>query len=185
MAQNAQTDLAEITMAATVAQKATTGQARSLAQETSSDHRQVLTRLRSLASTLGVTLPTEPNAQQRSMAASLAARSGSAFDIAYLNDQVAGHQQSIAQTDTEISSGSSPQVVAFAKSYLPAAQKHLAHAQSALSQLTATPNGANTGSGGQAAQSTGPGGTGPGLIVGGLVVVAAAGGMMLRRRRVG
>lgn len=185
MAQNAQTDLAEVSLATLVRQKGTTTQARSLAQRTSADHQQALTKLRSLAGTLNVTLPSAPNAQQRSMAAALAAQTGSAFDITYLRDQVAGHEQSIAQTETELSSGRDSQVVAFARSYLPIAQMHLADARHDLRQLTGTPSGVNTGSGGQAATASGPDPLGIGLGGGGAAIMALAIAVLVRRRRLG
>ena len=185
MTQNAQTDLAEIKLAILVQQKGTTTQARSLAQRTSSDHQQALTKLRSLARTLNVTLPSVPNAQQRSMASALSAQSGSAFDISYLKGQVAGHEQSIAQTETELSSGSDSQVVAFAKSYLPIAQMHLADAQRDLRQLTGVPSGVNTGSGGLAATASGASPVGIGLAGGGAALITLAIAVLVRRRRLG
>jgi putative membrane protein len=109
MTQNAQTDLAEITVGQLATQRATTAPIRQAAQTITSDHQQVLSKLQDLARTLHVALPNSPDATQQQLAQQLSATSGTDFDQAYLQAMVQGHQTSIDQTQQEIQSGSNPQ----------------------------------------------------------------------------
>lgn len=187
MTDNAQTDLAEVTTGQLAAQQATTPQIRQAAQTIASDHQQVLTRLQGLAQNLNVTLPNSPDPTQQQEAQQLKAESGPAFDQTYLHNETKGHQTSISHTQQEIQSGSDRQVVDFAKSYLPVAQKHL----QMLQQLSSAnpsgganpPHGVNAGSGGQAADSGMPPLLVDGLAAGGALLVLASGGMALALRR--
>jgi len=205
MTQNAQTDLAEITVGQLAAQRATTAPIRQAAQTIASDHQQVLSKLQDLARNLHVTLPNSPDATQQQLAQQLNATSGTAFDQAYLQGMIQGHQTSINQTQQEIQSGSDPQVIDFAKSYLPGAQKHLQMVQQLSANSSAStspstsannspsnartpgganpPSGVNAGSGGQAANLDMP----PELVaalagVGALLVSVSGAALLVRRR---
>jgi putative membrane protein len=131
-----ETNLAEISLGKTVMEKATNEKVRELAGHLVSGHEAVSKENAALSQRLGVTPPTEPSAEQKATAAKILAQSGSAFDLAYVNAQVEGHMKSIDKANKEISSGSNPEVKAFATSYLPKAQSHLdmsREVQSALS----------------------------------------------------
>lgn len=187
MRQNAQTDLAEIMTGKLANQRGTTDGIRQAGQTIMSDHQQVLSKLQGLAQGLKISLPTSPNQMQQQQAQAEQSASGTAFDKTYLQNEIMGHQMSISHTQQEIQSGSDPQVVDFAKSYLPAAQKHL----QLLEQLngagatngTGTPNGVNAGSGGEAASSAVSPAVVAGLTGGGALLVLTSGGVLLARRR--
>jgi putative membrane protein len=205
MIQNAQTDLAEITVGQLAAQRATTAPIRQAAQTIATDHQQVLSKLQDLARNLHVTLPNSPDATQQQLAQQLNATSGTGFDQAYLQAMVQGHQTSINQTQQEIQSGSNPQVIDFAKSYLPGAQKHLQMVQQLSANPSAStspspnatnppsnagtpgganpPSGVNAGSGGQAATSQMPPELIAALAGGGALLVSISGAALLARRR--
>lgn len=204
MTQNAQTDLAEVTVGQLAAQRATTAPIRQAAQTIASDHQQVLSKLQDLARTLHVTLPNSPDATQQQLAQQLNATSGAAFDQAYLQGMIQGHQTSINQTQQEIQSGSNPQVIDFAKSYLPGAQKHLQMVEQLSANPSAStspspsanppsnagtpgganpPSGVNAGSGGQAANSDMPPELIAALAGGGALLVSISGAGLLARRR--
>ena len=204
MTQNAQTDLAEITVGQLASQRATTAPIRQAAQTIASDHQQVLSKLQNLARNLHVTLPNSPDATQQQLAQQLNGSSGTDFDQAYLQAMVQGHQTSIDQTQQEIQSGSNPQVIDFAKSYLPGAQKHLQIVQQLSANPSASaspspsanppsnpgtpgganpPGGVNAGSGGQAANSDMPPELLAALAVGGALLVSISGAALLTRRR--
>ena len=105
-----------------------------------------------------------------------------AFDLTYAQIQVAGHQKSIASTNTEISTGTDPAVVGYANGYLPVATMHLQMAQDALTELGGTPTAVPAGSGGLAA--TTPGSTvGWQALLGLIGLLSIAGGMLILRRR--
>lgn len=181
---NEQTNLAEITIGTLALQKATTSEARALATMTVADHQSAQTKVQAVAKALGVTLPTAPNSQQQAQAATLRATSGAAFDVAYAQVQVAGHTTSIANTNTELSTGADQSVKDYATYYLPVATHHLEMAQSAVTVLGGTPGGVPAGTGGAAATtSSTTEGIAIGLIVAGGVAVASAGVVLARRRR--
>ncbi|MCA1836053.1 MAG: DUF4142 domain-containing protein [Actinobacteria bacterium] len=205
MTQNAQTDQAEITVGQLAAQRATSAPIRQAAQTIASDHQQVLSKLQDLAGSLHVALPNSPDATQQQQAQQLSAASGTAFDQAFLQAMIQGHQTSINQTQQEIQSGSDRQVVDFAKSYLPSAEKHLQMVQQLSNTNPATtanpspsanppnsagapgganpPNGVNAGSGGQAANPNMSPEVIAALAGGGALLVLASGTALLAGRR--
>ncbi len=181
---NEQTNLAEITIGTLALQKATTTEAHDLATMTVADHQAAKAKVTALAKTLGVTLPTTPNATQQAQAATLQSTAGSAFDVAYAQVQVAGHTVSIANTNTELAGGSDQTVKDYATYYLPVATHHLEMAQSAVTALGGTPGSVPAGTGGQAATTSGTTeGITVGLIALGGATVIGAGVMVARRRR--
>jgi len=173
-----QSNLTEIQAGQAAQQKATTNVVKEHGQLFIRDHTRLDASLQTLAKSKGVTLPSTPNAQQRATLASVSAKSGSAFDAAWLSSQLAGHRQAKADGQTEIANGSDAQVVAAAKAAAPVIQSHL----TMLEQATGTaPTGVNGGTGGQAA--TAPGGIRTGWVLLGLGLLAAAGSLSLFRRR--
>ncbi len=185
MQKNAQTNLAEITLAGIVESRSKNSGSLELAEKTKADHQTAQAKLTALASKAGVTLPTAPNAMQQSDAAKLKNASDADFDVLYAQIQVAGHQLSIADTNTELSSGSDSDVKDYATTYLPVAQMHLVMAQDLLSALGGSaPTAVPAGSGGAGA-ATSPATrmlqVGIGLL--GLVLIAYAAVVVTRRRR--
>src|SRR4029078_165533 len=81
----------------------------------------------------------------------------SSFDLAYAENQVGGHQQSIAGTQQEISHGSNSRGVSSAKSCLSLEQSHLADAQAQLNAIGGGGSSSGSGSG-----TTGEGGSSEG-----------------------
>ena len=142
------TNLAEIKAGTVAEQQATTGTVRSIGQILVHDHQQADASLTSLASRLDVSLPSSPSPKQQADLASVAAKSGSAFDHAFVQTETAGHQTAIALTQAETAGGSSAAVVKLANATLPVLQKHLALLQQAAAQLP--PSQVPTGNGGQA-----------------------------------
>lgn len=117
-----------------------------LATTTNSDHNAAEAKFTSLANQLSVTLPTSPSSGQQAQADQLKSVASSSFDVAYAQNQITGHQQSIADTQQEISHGTSPDVVSYARTYLSLEQSHLQEAQANLNALNGT--GGETGGGG-------------------------------------
>jgi putative membrane protein len=181
---NEQTNLAEITIGKIALQRATTSTARSVATMTISDHTKAMAKVKALAAAEHVTLPTLPNALQQSQAATLKTVAASKFDLTYLQIQVAGHNLSIAATNTEISGGSDAKTVTYARFYLPVATMHLKMAREGVTTLGGDPNGVPAGTGGFAATTSNADlrtAWGGGVV--GLVLVALGGFGLARRRR--
>jgi predicted outer membrane protein len=170
-----------------------------LATTTANDHDSAETKFMSLANQLGVKLPTSPSAVQQAEADQLKSVASSSFDLAYAQNQVAGHQESIADTQQEIDHGSNSDVVSYARTYLSLEQSHLEEAQANLNALngnssvtdngstpTAVPGGSPSavpaGTGGLAARHQGTAiGWEIALVIG--VALAAAGAVIALRSR--
>jgi putative membrane protein len=183
---NAQTDLAEITIGGIAEQRALQPDTKMMAEVTMSDHEKSLAQLKTVAAQVGITLPTMPNAMQQAQAAQLRTVPSAQFDATYDSFQIAGHEQSISQTQTEIANGSNAAVKNFASSYLPVAEKHLQMAEADAAALSGTTTGqapaVSAGTGGMAA--TRPADDAPwlGLGAAGLLLLGGTGAVGLRRR---
>lgn len=155
-----ETNIAEVALGKIVIERATSDKVRELATMLVADHQKVLELNKALHTKLGLTAPEEPSAEQKATAEKIKAQTGAAFDEAFVAAQVEGHTKSISKAQAEISSGSHPDVKAFATDYLPKAQSHLEHSQATQGALA---------SGGAAANElarTGSGRTGPLAVVG-------------------
>jgi putative membrane protein len=172
-----QSNLSEIAAGKAAQQKATTDVVRQHGELFIRDHTRLDASLQQVAKSLNVTLPTTPSAAQRATLASVSAKSGSAFDSAWLTSQIAGHKAAKAAGAKELASGSDASVLGLAKTAAPVVQMHL----TMLEQATGSPTGVNAGTGGQAA--TAPGGVRTSWVLIGLGLVAAAGSLTLIRPR--
>jgi putative membrane protein len=173
-----QSNLTEIAAGKAAQAKATTSVVREHGQLFITDHTKLDASLQTVAKNLGVTLPTTPNAAQQATLASVSAKSGSAFDSAWLTSQLAGHKAAKADGVKELASGSDATVLALDKTAAPVVQMHL----TMLEQATGTsPTGVNAGTGGQAANT--PGGIRTSWVLIGLGLIAAAGSITLIRPR--
>jgi putative membrane protein len=130
-----ETNIAEVALAKVAIERATSEKVRSLANMLLTDHQQVMELNRALSTKLGLPVPEQPSAELQASGEKVKAQTGPAFDAAYVAAQVEGHTKSVAKAQQEISSGSHPEVKAFATDYLPKAQMHLQHAQTTQSQL--------------------------------------------------
>src|SRR3954468_17118545 len=142
-----QSNRTEIAAGKAAQQKATSQKVRDLGAMFIRDHTANDTKLTAAAKKLGVSLPSSPNAQQQAALKSVSAKSGAAFDSAWISSQITGHKQTLAATDTEISSGSDATVLSLAKATRPVVAHHLEELQAA---------------GGGSVSSVGAGAGGPG-----------------------
>ena len=86
--QLAQANIAEINTAKLAEEKSKNDQVKTLAKKMMDDHSKALDELKQLAQTKGMTLPTEPDRQQKLMENRLTALSGEKFDKQYV-EQIA------------------------------------------------------------------------------------------------
>jgi putative membrane protein len=86
---------------------------------------------------IGVTLPTEPNSQQKAMYDKLSKLSGPAFDREFAKMMVDDHRKDIEEFEKEAQS-QNDQVAAFAKDTLPTLHKRLDMAESLVKAKTAS-----------------------------------------------
>jgi putative membrane protein len=85
----------------------------------------------------------------------LASLRGSAFDQAFVNYMVQDHQSDIAETQSEISSGTNQAARAYAAASLPFLQRHLSIAQNLQGQVSGNSNGGSSNNGSSSSSSSG------------------------------
>jgi putative membrane protein len=144
-----QSNLAEIAAGTAAQQQARSQSVKDLGAMFVQMHTTLDADLKKAAGQLGVALPGAPTPAQQSSLAAVKAKSGSAFDTAWVAQQIAGHRNTLAATQKELASGSDATVLALAKASTPVVQSHL-NALLKLSGAT-TPSVVPAGSGGQAA----------------------------------
>ena len=81
--------------------------------------------LRQVARRLNVSLPNQPNAKQRALAARLKKLSGTAFDKAFLDGQLNGHVMARSGGRTELAKGSNADAKTVARTSAPVVQHHI------------------------------------------------------------
>jgi putative membrane protein len=89
------------------------------------DHSAANDKLKSIAASENVDLPSKPGMKDVAAKVKLEAVSGDAFDKAYIKNQIAAHQQAVALFRKEAASGQDAQAKAFAASTLPTLRSHL------------------------------------------------------------
>ena len=120
-----QSNLAEISTGKLADQKGRSAKVRELGRMFIKDHTKLDADLKKVAKNLGVSLPDQPNAEQRALAAKLRKLSGTAFDKAYLDGQLTSHVKARTNGRTELSKGSNPDVLKLAKTSAPIVQHHI------------------------------------------------------------
>jgi putative membrane protein len=150
MAATHQSNLAEIKAGQIAGQKATSGVIRRLGLEFVADHSRLDNDVRALAEQLGVSLPGLLSPTQQAQLAAVSAKSGAAFDSAWVQSRLAGHREALAAGSTELARGSDARVAALAQKAAPVVQMHLRALEQAAG--SGSPSGINAGTGGQAAR---------------------------------
>ncbi len=121
--------IAEVQLAQLAQQKTENDQVKQFAQKMIDDHTPNNQQLVQLATSMGVTPPSEPNAMQQKMAARLGEKSGSKFDRSYIHNQIHDHEMMLKLFQNEASGGENPQLKAFAEQTILVIQQHLGLAE--------------------------------------------------------
>ena len=122
-------NLAEVQMGQLAQKNGASSEAKNFGQMLVTDHGQANTKATSVASSLNVTPPSEPNAKQKKEYDKMSKLTGAAFDKAFAQHMVADHKKDIAAFQKETKSKNQT-VAGFASETLPTLQKHLQTAQS-------------------------------------------------------
>jgi putative membrane protein len=101
----------------------------------SEDHDKAGKEVKAVADKVGFTAPTELDESHKSTVESLAKKTGTDFDKAFLEDQIKGHKDAIDAANDEISKGSNADVKALATKLLPTLQGHLKMADELKTQM--------------------------------------------------
>jgi len=103
---------------------------KAFAQQMVNDHGGALTKVQAVAQQKGVTLPTEPDAMHKTMAANLEKQSGDAFDKMYMeNAGTKDHQMVLSKLQSDAKMIKDPDVKALADAHTPVVEQHLKSAQ--------------------------------------------------------
>ncbi|MEV5890530.1 DUF4142 domain-containing protein [Nonomuraea fuscirosea] len=128
-----QGNLTEVQAGALARNKGTAKQVKAVGAMLVKDHNQLDAKVTQTAVRLGVRLPSSPDASQHKELNRLEEAMGEDFDQDFLSGMVKAHKQALAATQKEISKGSSPAVVALAKTAAPSLRQHLSALRKAQS----------------------------------------------------
>jgi len=93
------------------------------------DHSKANSELMSLASSKGITLPTELDAKHREQVTKFSAMSGAELDREYTKMMVSDHRKDVSEFEKESTRGTDADLKAFATKTLPTLQEHLRMAE--------------------------------------------------------
>lgn len=145
-----QSNLTEIAAGQAAQQSATDQRVRDLGRMLIDMHTQLDQQLTQAAQQLGDQLPAEPSATQQQQLAAVQQNTGQAFDRAWVSQQLASHQWTLAAGQRELQNGSDPTVLQLARASAPVVQQHYDELR-ALAAEYGLPTSVDAGSGGQAA----------------------------------
>ena len=117
----AQADINEVAAAKIALEKA---------QKMVDDHSAALSKVQAVAQQKGVTLPTEPDAKHKAMAAKLEKESGDAFDKQYMeNAGTKDHKMVLSKLQSDAKKIKDADVKALADAHTPVVEEHLKSAE--------------------------------------------------------
>lgn len=131
MAEAYQGGLSEVKVGTLAQTKATTPEARTLAERLVADHEKANTELKSLAESKGMTLPTEPKQASQSTYGMLEKKEGAAFDKAFAMNAVKDHQKDISHFEKAAKETKDSDLKNFIEKTLPVLKEHLSLAEAA------------------------------------------------------
>jgi len=126
----AQANINEVAAAKIALSKAQSSEVKAYAQKMVDDHGAALTKVQTVAEQKGVTLPTEPDAKHKTMAAKLEKESGAAFDKMYMtNAGTMDHKMVLSKLQSDAKKIKDPDVKTLADAHTPVVEEHLKAAQ--------------------------------------------------------
>ncbi len=117
--------LKEVELGRVAAQQGATDAVKQFGQRMVDDHTKANTELMTLATSKGMTLPTELDEKHRQDVTKLSGMSGAAFDRAYARMMVNDHKKKVDNFEKQSERGGDPDLKAFATRTLPTVQEHL------------------------------------------------------------
>src|ERR1044071_9022738 len=117
--------LAEVKLGTLATQKAANADVKAFGQQMVDDHSKANDELKQLASTKGITLPTDIDAKDQATYDRLSKLSGAAFDRAYMHDMVMDHRTDVNEFKREADRGADADLKAWASKTLPTLEHHL------------------------------------------------------------
>lgn len=124
MKKAAEGGMAEVALGELAAKQASSEEVKQFGQRMVDDHSKANRELMDLASQKGVTLPSEPNSQQKAMKAKMEKMTGANFDRDYVHDMVKDHDKDVAEFEKQSRTAHDPDLKAWAAKTLPTLQEH-------------------------------------------------------------
>jgi putative membrane protein len=121
----AQGGMAEVELGNLAAQKSDNPKVKDFAAMMVKDHSAANEKLRTLASSKDISLPTSAGAANTVTKGKLEVLKGESFDKSYIKSQVKAHVDTVSLLKKEIASGQDSDAKAFARSILPTVEAHL------------------------------------------------------------
>lgn len=143
----AQANIAEINAGKLAQQKSQNDEVKNFAQKMVDDHTKALDDLKKIADAKGVTLPTEPNREQKSMENKLSALSGDKFDKQYI-DQAGkrAHRDTHRLLQRMSSRASDAELKSYAKNVMSTVEDHQQLAKDTSDSLSTSAGKSGAGS---------------------------------------
>jgi putative membrane protein len=123
-------DIAEVRLAQLAEQRGYSEEVRKFGRMLSADHGTSRGKTADLAKSLKVAAPTQPSADAEKKYEKLATLSGEAFDRAFVDAMIAGHEEAIAKFKKEAESAGDSEIRLLATETLPTLEQHLMTARS-------------------------------------------------------
>ena len=121
--------LAEVKLGQLAKEKGTAASVKEFADMMVTDHSAANDKVKQLASSKSVTLPTEPDAEHQKKADDLSKKTGKDFDKEYVDAMVKGHKETVDMFKTASNKVTDPQVKAFIDNTIPTLEHHLQRIQ--------------------------------------------------------
>lgn len=125
----AKTDMIEAHEGQMAANQASRADVKDFAKTLVQDHSEDYSRLTTLASKIGVSIPTGINSAKERSIAPLVHLQGPQFDRAFTRDEVADHRRVLAEFKREAEHAQNPDVKAYASGQIATLEKHLKEAE--------------------------------------------------------
>jgi putative membrane protein len=117
--------LAEVELGKLAQEKATSPAVKQFAQRMVQDHSKANDQLKQVAEKEGVAVPSSLDSKHQKRIDKLSKLSGTAFDKAYIKDQLKDHKKDVSEFKDEANHGTKPDVKSFASETLPTLEQHL------------------------------------------------------------
>ena len=130
--------MAEVELGKLAQQNGSNDQVKQFGSRMVDDHSKANDELKQIASSKGITLPTDLDAKHKSVVAKMQKLTGAQFDRAYMDDMVKDHKEDVADFKKESTGGKDSDIKSFAAKTLPTLQDHLKMAQSTDAAVKST-----------------------------------------------
>lgn len=117
--------MAEVQMGQTASQKGQSPEVKAFGARMVTDHSRANDELKQMATTKGLTVPSDVDAKHKKTAEAIAAKNGKAFDKAYMTDMVKDHEEDVKEFEKESKGAQDADLKNWAAKTLPTLQEHL------------------------------------------------------------